>query len=157
MAEHDQSVRVLRIATARIDHKPQAGERLLDITVKSASGVGKLMAPEWRMVRYFKEGRIDWPTYTEQYQDLLRKRYAEYAQVFHDLIRDVIVGDKRLVLTCYCNTGPDCRQCHRFLMADILEKIALSEGYEVSSEGELLQGATPEVSLQPTLPGFGIE
>lgn len=149
MSESEETVQVLRIATARIDHRPAADERVLNITRKSASEpAGELMAPEWKPVLAFKEDRISWETYTAQYRELLRKRYARHAQVFHDLIRDVIAGDERLVLTCYCNTGPDCRECHRFEMADILEKIAHSEGYEVSNEGELSRDKVPEVLPQ---------
>ncbi|MCY3947388.1 MAG: hypothetical protein OXF44_14015 [Anaerolineaceae bacterium] len=149
MALNEEAAQVLRIATARIDYRPEDNDHVLDVTVKSASGVGRLMAPQWSMVLDFKEGRIDWPTYVGRYQELMRKNYARYAQVFHDLVRNVIAERKCLVLTCYCNTGPDCRECHRFLMADILEKIALSEGYEVSQEGELERRATPVISPLP--------
>ena len=161
MAINEEAAQVLRIATARIGydrHGRSQDDRVLDITVKSASEpVGELMAPEWKLVLDFKDLRIGWEAYTEKYQDLMRKRYARYAQAFHDLIREVIHQEKRLVLVCYCNTGPDSRECHRFLMADILEKIARSEGYEASQEGELARRATPAISPQPTLPGFGAE
>ncbi|MCE2488460.1 MAG: hypothetical protein J4G17_00600 [Anaerolineae bacterium] len=152
MTDSRLKAQVLRIATARINHKAASDERVLDITRKSANEeAGRLMAPEWRMVLDFKEDRIDWPTYTRQYQDLLRKRYARYAQVFHDLIRDAIDEDKRLVLTCYCNTGSDSRECHRFLMADILGKIARQRGYEASREGDLSRHMVPETSPQLAL------
>ncbi|MCY4525059.1 MAG: hypothetical protein OXB89_00485 [Anaerolineaceae bacterium] len=154
MMSATSKAQVLRIATARINHKAASDERVLDITRKSASEeVGRLMAPEWRMVLDLKEERIDWATYTGQYQDLLRKRYARYAQAFHDLIRDVVAGRERLVLTCYCNVGPDCNHCHRFLMADILEKIARQEGYDVSREDDLSRNKAPETSPQLPL-GF---
>ena len=154
MTDSKLKAQALRIATARIGydrHGAREEDRVLDITVRSARDEGKLMAPEWRMVRDFKEDRIDWPTYTRQYQDLLRKRYARYAQVFHDLIRDAIDEDKRLVLTCYCNTGPDSRECHRVLMADILGKIARQRGYEASGEGDLSRHMVPETSPQLAL------
>lgn len=160
MAEMTWDTQTLRIATARIGfdrHGRSEDHEALDITVKSARDEGRLMAPDWRMVLDFKEGRIDWPTYVVRYRDLMRKNYARYAQVFHDLIRGAVAEDKCLVLTCYCNTGPNCRECHRFLMADILEKIAHSEGYEVRQEGELERRATTVISPQPTLPGFGVE
>ena len=148
MAEMTRETQILRMATARIDHRPAADERVLDITVKSSSDEGRLMAPDWRMVLDFKEGRIDWPTYVERYQALMRKNYAGYAQVFHDLIRNVIAEGECLVLTCYCNVGPGCDQCHRFLMADILEKIAGAEGYLVENQGDLSQrrDAAPSLS-----------
>lgn len=151
MLEIPATTRVLRIATARIDYRPEDNDHVLDITVKSASEpVGKLMAPKWRMVLDYKEERISWETYREQYRKLLRKRYANarYAALFHDLIREIIDNNERLVLVCYCNTGPDSQKCHRFLMADYLEKIARSEGYEVSNEGELSRGKEPEASPQ---------
>ena len=126
MATTYHTTEVFRIATARIGYDRRgraAQDRVLAITVKSPTGdMGRLMAPEWPLVRDFKEGSIDWETYTEKYHELLRKRYARYAPVFHDLIRDVVTEGERLVLTCYCNVGPGCEECHRFLMADILEK-----------------------------------
>ena len=157
MAENEEAAQVLRIATARIDHRPSANERVLNTTVKSGDAYGKLMAPTWSMVLAFREKRIDWATYSEKYHDLLRKRYAQHAGAFHELLRDAFHNDDCLVLTCYCVVGPNCDECHRFLMADILEKIALSEGYEVCQEGELERRATPAISPQPTLPGFGAE
>ena len=155
MAENEAAVQVLRIATARIGHDRHGrseGDRVLDITTMSADeDVGKLMAPGWNAVRAFKDGRIDWETYRERYRALLRERYAGHAQVFHDLIRDVIAGDKRLVLVCYCNVGPGCDECHRFLMADILEKIAEQEGYLVDPQGDLSRDRAPQSSPQLTL------
>lgn len=149
MAENEAAEQVLRIATARIDHRAAPGDRVLDVTTMSADeDVGKLMAPGWNAVRAFKDGRIDWETYTERYRDLLRERYARYAQAFHDLIREAIDEDKRLVLVCYCNVGPGCDECHRFLMADILEKIAEQEGYLTSREGDLSRDRAPQPSPQ---------
>ena len=152
MVATHHTTEVFRNATARIGYDRRgrpAQDRVLDISIKSASTPeGKLMAPEWPLVRDFKEGSIDWEMYTEKYHELLRKRYARYAQVFHDLIRDVVTGGERLVLTCYCNVGPGCEECHRFLMADILEKIAEQEGYEVCNEGDLSQDRAPQPSPQ---------
>ena len=149
MLEIPGTTQVLRIATARIDHETASDERVLNITRKSASEpVGELMAPEWKPVLAFKEGRISWETYTEQYRELLRKRYTHCAQMFHDLIREVVAEDERLVLTCYCNVEPGCKECHRFLMAEILERIARQEGYEVSNEGDLSRDKVPEATPQ---------
>ena len=151
MAENGQAARALRIATARIDHVAAQGEKVLNITVKSAIGVGKLMAPEWRPVLAFKEDRIDWAQYTEAYQELLRQRYARYAQRFHDLIAEAVRNDECLVLTCYCNLDPGCDHCHRYLMADILEKIACAEGFEVTSLGELPRRQAQRSAQQASL------
>lgn len=152
MLEHDQPAQVLRIATARIDHKAAAGERLLDITVKSASGVGRLMAPEWQPVLAFKEGRIDWAAYTEKYHKLLQQRYAQHAGAFHELIGDSVRNNQCLVLACYCNVDSGCGHCHRFLMADYLGKIARAEGFEVTNLGELPRRLSPKHSQQLELP-----
>ena len=152
MAENGQAARTLRIATARIDHVAAQGEKALNITVKSATGVGKLMAPEWRPVLAFKEGRLDWAQYTEAYQKLLRQRYAGYAQLFHDLIAEAVRNGECLVLTCYCNLDPGCNHCHRYLMAEILEKIARNEGFEVRNLGELPRRQPQRSGRQASLP-----
>ena len=151
MAVNGQAMRALRIATARIDHKAADDEQVLDITVKSASGVGRLMAPEWKPVLAFKEGRIDWATYTEKYHRLLQQRYAQYASAFHELIGDVARNNQCLVLTCYCNVDPGCDHCHRFLMADYLKKIARAEGFEVTNLGELPRRQAQRSAQQASL------
>lgn len=143
MAENEEAARVLRIATARIDHRPAGDERVLNTTVKSDDVYGKLMAPTWSMVLAFREKRIDWATYSEKYHSLLRKRYAQHAGAFHELLRDAFHNDDCLVLTCYCVVGPNCDKCHRFLMAKILEKIARAEGYEVQILDDLSRRDVP--------------
>ena len=148
---------ILRIATARIGfdrHAPRADERVLDITVKSAAGIGRLMAPDWDAVLAFKAGRSDWEQYSQRYHALLRERYASRARLFHALLDELAAARHCLVLTCYCNVGPDARHCHRFLMADILAKIARRRGFETRLCGELPPRPAPQPAPQPTLPGF---
>ena len=153
MAENGQAARTLRIATARIDHVAAQGEKALNITVKSATGVGKLMAPKWDMVRDFKKGRIDWAAYTAQYHKLLQGRYAANKPAFHQLIDETAASGKCLVLVCYCNVGHDCDECHRFLMADYLEKIARKAGYEVQKLDDLSRQRAAQRSVeQASLP-----
>ena len=152
MAENGQAARTLRIATARIDHVAAQGEKALNITVKSATGVGKLMAPKWDMVRDFKKGRIDWAAYTAQYHKLLQGRYAANKPAFHQLIAEAVRNGECLVLTCYCNLDPGCNHCHRYLMAEILEKIARNEGFEVRNLGELPRRQPQRSGRQASLP-----
>src|SRR5258706_10083831 len=100
--------------TSRIGYRGSDGQ---DITVKSATGIGKLLTPTWAMVggvKHWKQYKALTPEdYTALYYDLLRSRFREDRQPFLDLIqRD------QLVLLCFCPAGTFC---HRHLAVDILE------------------------------------
>jgi hypothetical protein len=116
--------------TSRIGYR---GEDGLDITVKSATGVGRLLAPTWAMVGGVKHWKHDKAltseAYTTLYYDLLRSRFRADRQPFLDLVQR-----GRLVLLCFCPAGTFC---HRHLALDILEKIATANGVTVIRGGEL--------------------
>ena len=116
--------------TSRIGYR---GEDGLDITVKSAIGIGKLLAPTWAMVggvKHWKHYKALTPEeYTALYYELLRSRFRADNQPFLDLVQR-----ERLVLLCFCPAGTFC---HRYLAIDILEKIATANGLTVTRGGEL--------------------
>jgi uncharacterized protein YeaO (DUF488 family) len=129
---------MLTISTSRITY---SGSDRLDVTIKSASTIeGKLFAPTWDMVtgvkKYHGDTRfphvkpISSEEYNQRYYQLLRDRYAKNKQVFLDLIHR-----ESVVLCCYCSRSPT--HCHRHLAADILSKIAKSQGIEVKLGGEI--------------------
>lgn len=118
------------IKTARIGYKGKPGETVLDTTIKSASTlVEKAFAPTWEMVMGFKNGHITWEQYAEQYYALMRHRYSLNPAIFHEVVkRDTIV------LMCYCNKAN--RQCHRYLLQEILQKLAIHQNITVTLEPE---------------------
>jgi hypothetical protein len=118
------------VYTCRIGYHGSAG---LDITVKSASGIGTLLAPTWALVGGHKGWQGYEPLtdaeYTERYLELLRSRYRRSEQAFTDLIQR-----PELVLLCYCRAGVFC---HRHLALDVLDKIAHAKGLPFARGGEL--------------------
>jgi len=101
----------------------------LDITVKSAGPVGKILAPTWEMVMKSKSGEITWEQYTDQYLALLRQRYAQNKQPFLDILKR-----NRTILTCYCT---DHQHCHRTLAQEVLQKIAAHHDITITLVGEV--------------------
>lgn len=94
----------------------------LDITIKSAKQ-GKIFAPTWEMVMDYKNKIISDSQYTAMYYDLMRKSYANNKEQWESLL-----NKERVVLVCYCNHG---QFCHRYLLADILEKLGASYKGEI--------------------------
>jgi len=118
------------VYTSRIGYRGQSG---LDITVKSAKGLGKILAPTWALVGGYKCWQDYAPLtdqqYTTLYLDLLRARYRVNAQAFIEIIQR-----EHVVLLCYCHTGAFC---HRHLAVKVLEKIALAKRLPLIRGGEL--------------------
>ena len=119
------------IFTGRVGYP---GADSLDITVKSATGNGVVLAPTWAMVGGVKHWQgcepLTQEQYTDRFYELLRARFRANHQPFFELIqRD------RLVLVCFCSVGAFC---HRHLAVDILEKIARSQGLPFVRGGELV-------------------
>lgn len=113
----------------------------LDITVGTKDKAGKVLAPTWELVGGHKAHNghekfvgkhepLDDDQYTAQYKALLRERWKENRQAFINLVKR-----DRLVLKCYCRPGAFC---HRHIALDVLDRVAQSEGIEVTRGGELL-------------------
>lgn len=118
------------VYTSRIGYQGPSG---LDITVKSAKGIGEILAPTWVLVGGYKHWEGKTPLtdeqYTDRYLDLLRTRYRANEQAFTEIIQR-----EHVVLLCYCRTGVFC---HRHLALDVLEKIAHAKGLPFARGGEL--------------------
>ncbi len=110
-----------------IDYKPtcnlytaQIGYRdpdkvVLNTTIKSGQGLGKLLAPTWDMVMSSKRGKITWDEYTRRYKILVLLRYSATPDLFRQLF-----APKHLVICCYCaDSAHSSRHCHRYLVRDI--------------------------------------
>jgi uncharacterized protein YeaO (DUF488 family) len=121
------------IGTARIGYRGQVGQLVLDITVKSATGLGAVFAPTWRMVMDWKRGAIDWDIYTQQYTELMRERYQKNGAAFLEALQS-----DELIVCCYCkDTHTSTRHCHRYLLVGILNKVADRHQIGFESIGEV--------------------
>lgn len=134
MTEIDMRNHICRVGTARITYRGQSGQLVLDTTIKSGSaGLGAMLAPTWTMVMQFKGGEISWDTYRDQYTALMRHRYSNNPTAFLEALRS-----DELILCCYCrDTHATTKQCHRYILVDILEKIARHHGFEFTYIGEV--------------------
>lgn len=125
---------MLTIYTARINYKAIGDELVLNTTIGSGTGIGKVFAPTWDLVNDIKKKRITWEEYTTRYLRLIRERYWKKREVF-----DAVVNhNEEVVLTCYCSErsigGP--KQCHRYILTELLLKIAKANGIAAKYGGE---------------------
>jgi hypothetical protein len=129
----DTTQHICRVGTARLGYQGRVGQRVLNTTVKSGSGLGAVFAPTWNMVMAFKQGSITWDTYREQYTTLMRQRYQANPSAFLE-----VLSSDELILCCYCtDTHTTMKHCHRYLLVEILEKIAARYGIGFEALGEV--------------------
>lgn len=89
----------------------------LDITVKSAKGWARKLAPTWKMVLGHKKKEITNEEYTKIYLDKLKKLDDQQKLPILEL-RDLgIQWGNQVVFLCYC---PDGKFCHTHLLIDYL-------------------------------------
>lgn len=119
-------MRSIVVYTSRINY---AGNHRLDITVKSGTSPGSVLAPSWTMVMDYKRGAITEAQYTDAYMRLIRAKYRANQAQF-----DALLELPEIVLCCFCNAGAFC---HRHLAVDILEKIASRRGIVFVRGGEI--------------------
>ena len=100
--------------------------QFVDTTVKSGDSV---FAPTWPMVTAYKDGSLSESDYTKQYIELLRSSYREHRGDWLELLKL-----ERAAIACYCKAGAFC---HRMLLRDALEKVALANNLPFEYKGEL--------------------
>lgn len=105
----------MELYTARVNYPGWSNELVLDTTCKTGHGMGAIFAPSKKMVWDFKNKKISWEEYTDRYLRLMRERYRANAETFH-----AVLAHPKVVLKCYCAT----QECHRYLLADLLLKVA---------------------------------
>lgn len=103
------------------------GIQVHNITVKNGDIV---YAPTWDMVRGIKEGTLSEAAYTEAYTDHMRRSWQQYRTDWEALL----TSPAPIAIGCYC---PADHFCHRFILADILQKIALKKQIPLVYHGEL--------------------
>ena len=111
----------MAIYTGRINYSGNMTK--IDITAKSASGIGKYFKPTWDMVMGYKNGKYGKKEYTSKYLDILEANYYQILQLLQ------YIKDKDVVFVCYCRTGDFC---HRVLLAEYLR-----DTFKVNYEGEV--------------------
>src|SRR5690606_27108087 len=87
---------ICRVGTGRIDYRGHSQQTVLNTTVKSGSGLGKVFAPTWDMVMGVKQGKLTWEAYTEGYTQLMRRRYAQIPAAFLEAL-----SCDELIVCCY--------------------------------------------------------
>jgi uncharacterized protein YeaO (DUF488 family) len=112
----------------------------LDVTMKSGTGIGVLLAPTKEMVYGYrastgdqrfagKYAALSEAEYTEQYLELLRQRFSTNREAFRQLVQR-----ESITLQCYCGKG---KFCHRRILAEyVLPKLAAYYGIEYQYAGE---------------------
>jgi uncharacterized protein YeaO (DUF488 family) len=124
---------VCRVGTARIDYQGCDGQRVLNTTVKSGTGLGAVFSPTWEIVMAWKQNKISWQTYVEQYTALMRQRYKANRAAF---VEALDCGE--LIVCCYCkDTHATTKHCHRYILVDILEKVSVHHGVNFEAIGEV--------------------
>lgn len=127
--------RFLELRTGRIGYRGAKGNNVLDTTAKSGSGIGKVFAPEWSFLMQYKQGELSWQEYEAKYLALLRKRYAQNKEPFEAACRM-----KSVVLLCYCkNSVSNGQRCHRYILVQVLSKVAKSMGITPIYKGEIIE------------------
>ena len=124
---------ICRVGTAWIDYRGCVGQRVLNTTVKSGTGLGAVFAPTWKMVMASKQNTILWQSYVEQYTALMRQRYQVNPSAFLEALQSDV-----LIVCCYCkDTHATTKHCHRYILVEILEKLAAHHGIGFESIGEV--------------------
>jgi hypothetical protein len=99
-----------------------AGDDRMDITVKTATSPGIVLAPTWNMVMSHKDQKLsDWD-YTVKYFSLLvgRMNAPEMNGRVNRSAFNNLTENKQITLVCFCPSGVFC---HRVLAARMLESM----------------------------------
>jgi uncharacterized protein YeaO (DUF488 family) len=129
----DTKQHICRVGTARIDYRGHAGQRVLNTTIKRGTGLGAVFAPTWKMVMASKKKEIPWQSYIEEYTALMRQRYLADLSAFLEAL-----SSDELIVCCYCrDTHATTKHCHRYLLVEILEKVAAHHKIGFESIGEV--------------------
>lgn len=88
-------------------------EGVIDCTVKSGD---PRLAPNWRIVMGHKRGTVSDEEYVREYLSMMRRSYLENMDFWSGLLKR-----EKLVLACYCKK--QARFCHRYILAEILERL----------------------------------
>lgn len=134
----DKELQFLTIATAQMRYDDRDA---IDITAKSTSQAGRILAPTWELVaghkhfanpndsRWHNAEALTDKQYSQAYLNLINQRYLADQRPFVYLLTR-----QRLILKCYCRGGAFC---HRRLATGYLMGIAPTHGIHVVYLGEI--------------------
>lgn len=111
----------------------------IDITVKSAKGKARMLAPTWEMVKGIKDGSLSEFDYTNQYLQILHQNEQEIVQYLLEVAHET-GGVLRFL--CYCKDGSFC---HTYLLISWLYHLLQDRGKVVIIDGI-------REYMQPTFP-----
>ena len=103
-----------------------SGADRVDITVKGQHPIGKIFAPTWNMVMGLKNSDIGWMEYCIEYADMMAKSCHDKPVEWMSILK----SNGPLTFVCFCK---ELQECHRWLLAGILQKM----GAEYLGEREL--------------------
>lgn len=95
-----------------------SGKDKLNITIKTGDS---FYAPTWLMVNGYKSGQISEEKYTEQYFNLMNRRFNNPKNKWKI---ESLMKKERVVFVCYCGKG---KFCHRLLLVDFLSNVINAE------------------------------
>ena len=110
----------VQVIAARIDSRDP--DRL-DITRKSATGIGLSFAPSWELLGPFLRRRQRTPLTSEDWAEYVKGYTAEMRRSFRKRRADwdALLARERVVIVCFC---VDPTRCHRTILGrDILPKL----------------------------------
>ena len=110
----------MRLWTAQYRY---SGPYRLDITVKGQDPAGKAFAPTWDLVMGYKRNKDD-QAYIAGYHQLMLASYNNHRSIWED-----ILSRDQVVMVCFCKAFTFC---HRYLMADYLQKLGAKYVGELS-------------------------
>jgi len=80
-----------------------------------------------------KQNTISWQSYIEEYTALMRQRYRANPAAFLEAL-----SSDELIVCCYCkDTHATTKHCHRYILVEILEKVAAHHNISFEYIGEL--------------------
>ncbi len=99
------------------------GPHRLDITVKGNNPIGRIFAPNWKMVNDWKASGNE-QTYIKAYHELMLTSYYSWNEKWKELLQQ-----KQVVLVCFCKAGTFC---HRNLLAQYLVQLGAEYQGEIT-------------------------
>ena len=111
------------------------GKDRVDITIKSAKGIGKLVCPTWLMVMNLKNKIITEEQYTRDYFLSIENNIPRFVRNLKRMAK----LSQTLTFVCYCKVNSFC---HRKLLAKYL-----AENYDFKYLGERTQYKYNQIKL----------
>lgn len=103
----------------------RAGVFFLDITAMSGN---PHFAPDWRVLRAYKDGKVSNGLYTDLYEVKMYESIESHPESWKALREH-----PTLIAACYCAAG---KYCHRHPFVDVYQRYLSWEGIELINLGE---------------------